>query len=760
MKRSIAVLMAVLGLANVALAIEPGTLTTLHAIHSLTKAQAAAAPSAAFEATVTYYDTSDVDLFVQEGGEAIYVETKAHQDLRPGDRVLIHGKVRNSFRPDVEGSSIEVLGHGALPAAVKATFADLVSVKYDCVLVTVRGTIRSADSVRYGNLPGIDLKLLMDGGYIDATVLGGEVSQLKDMLDAEVEVTGVASGIFDSKMQLTGILLEVTKLDNLKILKRAAVTPDSLPVTPMDQVLPAYDVRDLTRRVKVEGTITYYQPGSALVLQNGEQSLWIATQFEGPLRIGNLADASGFPQSNGDLLTLTRGEIKESGVAAPITPLPVSGSQLTSGVNAFNLVSIDGQVLMAAREAAQDEYILESNGTLFSAIYRHPNISDPVALPPMKTVPTGSVARVTGICMLQYGSDPFRGPVAVELLLRSFDDVQVVAQPSLLSVRNLVAVVIGLLAVVVGVGVRGRTLDRKVRAQTASLAARIEAEAVLERRRSRILEDINGTRPLNEIIQDIAGLVSFTLNGAPCWCELADGVRLGKFPAEGSLGEELRVEIPARSGPPLGHLVVAAGTFYTASANESEVLSMGVRLLALAIETRRLYSDLVHRSEFDLLTDIHNRFSLERRIDALIVEPGRKTVTFGLIFIDLDNFKLVNDMHGHRVGDLYLQEAAMRMKRQLRAGDLLARLGGDEFAALAPSVHSRSDVEDVARRLERCFDDPFVLEGNAMRGSASVGIALYPEDGTTRDTLLSVADAAMYEAKNARRPAQTPADPE
>jgi len=327
-------------------------------------------------------------------------------------------------------------------------------------------------------------------------------------------------------------------------------------------------------------------------------------------------------------------------------------------------------------------------------------------------------------------------------------------------VRNLVAVVIGLLAVVVGVGVRGRTLDRKVRAQTAALAARIEAEAVLERRRSRILEDINGTRPLNEIIQDIAGLVSFTLNGAPCWCELADGVRLGKFPAEGSLGEELRVEIPARSGPPLGHLVVAPGTFYTASANESEVLSMGVRLLALAIETRRLYSDLVHRSEFDLLTDIHNRFSLERRIDALIVEPGRKTVTFGLIFIDLDNFKLVNDMHGHRVGDLYLQEAAMRMKRQLRAGDLLARLGGDEFAALAPSVHSRSDVEDVARRLERCFDDPFVLEGNAMRGSASVGIALYPEDGTTRDTLLSVADAAMYEAKNARRPAQTPADPE
>jgi diguanylate cyclase (GGDEF)-like protein len=116
---------------------------------------------------------------------------------------------------------------------------------------------------------------------------------------------------------------------------------------------------------------------------------------------------------------------------------------------------------------------------------------------------------------------------------------------------------------------------------------------------------------------------------------------------------------------------------------------------------------------------------------------------FGLIYVDLDEFKQVNDGYGHQAGDLYLKEAVLRMKRQLRPHDMLARLGGDEFAVLASGVRSRTEVEEVARRLERSFDD--------LQGSASVGIALYPEDGTTRDSLLSAADAAMYVAKQTKR---------
>ena len=751
MTRNLQVLMIVFGLTSAAFAAGPGTLTSLHAIHSLRKTDAARNPPVAFEATITYYNRGDVDLFVQDGKEAIYVETKPNQALAAGDRVLVQGVARDSFRPDVRGDLIKLLRHGDLPKPVKASFARLIHADLDCMLVTVRATVRSADTVNYGNLPGVDLKLLMDGGYIDGTVLGSDAITLQNMLDADVEVTGVASGLFDSKTQLTGILLEVPSFRNVKVLKRAKNTPESLPITPMDEVLAAYHVRDSTQRVRVQGTITYYEPGSAVVLQNGTKSLWITTQFEGPLQIGDQVDATGFPGSSGDLLTLTHSEIRERHVSSPIAPLPITTDRLTSGLNAFDLVSVEGQVLMAVREAAQDEYVLASNGALFSAIYRHPDTIAAGPLPPMKQIDVGSRVRVSGICMLQYGSDPFHGPVAVDLLLRSFDDISVTAAPSILNVTNLTLVVALLLAAVLAVGARGWSLERRMRLQTDGLAARIEAEAALERRRSRILEDINGSRPLEEILRELVSMTSAKLGGAPCWCQVRDGSLVGDSPADLGNLRVIRQEILSHTGPNLGELFVAIDPKAVSAGNEQSVLEVASRLAVLAIETRRLYSDLVHRSEFDLLTDLHNRFSLEKQIDTLIHHSEKSGGTFGLIFIDLDNFKQVNDRYGHRAGDLFLQGVAMRMKHQLRGGDLLARLGGDEFAALTPHLRARSEVEDVAQRLERCFDDPVEVEGSILRGTASIGIALYPDDGLTRDSLLSRADTAMYAAKNTRR---------
>jgi len=138
-------------------------------------------------------------------------------------------------------------------------------------------------------------------------------------------------------------------------------------------------------------------------------------------------------------------------------------------------------------------------------------------------------------------------------------------------------------------------------------------------------------------------------------------------------------------------------------------------------------------------------------LDALIEDARQRAGIFGLIYIDLDQFKLVNDTYGHHIGDLYLQEVALRMKHQLRSADLLARLGGDEFAALVPAARSRAEVEEVALRLERCMDEPFLIEKYVLRGSASVGIAVYPDDGASKDTLLSFADAAMYKNKHSSR---------
>jgi diguanylate cyclase (GGDEF)-like protein len=751
MKRCIPVVAIMLGWAAAALAASPGDLTTLHAIHLINNADAKQKQPVVFEATVVYSRGYENVLFVQDGDDAVFVRPPAGTQLATGDRILIRGRMQASFRPLVIGNSLTLLHHSDPPRSTPVTFDQLIRAQHDCQFVTVHAVVRAADLVVSPTAPvrSARLQMLTEGGHFEVNLDSDDTNALKDLLDAEVEITGAAAGKFDNKMQQTGVVLYVHSLSDIKILKRASASPWYLPVTPMDQVLAVYHMNDLTPRVRVQGTITYYQPGSAIVLQDGSKSLWIETHTREPLQIGDQADAIGFPDAHERLLTLTDGEIRDRQVFQPVTPQPATWHQLgfwssnSPDGHMYDLVSIEGEVKTMVREASQDEYVLNSDGRLFTAIYRHPPASS--ALPSMTRIEQGSRIRVTGICVIVQANTINPGEeVPFNILLRSFEDISVVANPSLVSVRNLLLIVGFLLLVVVIGGARSWAIERRVRRQTAALG-------YLERRRSGILEDINGSRPLAEIVEEITELVSFRLNGAPCWCQMSDGTQLGNCPPKLSALRIVEEEIPARSGPSFGVIVAAFDALTKPCADESEALSVAAALATLAIESRRLYSDLRRRSEFDLLTDIHNRFSLERHLDVLIDECRREAEVFGLIFIDLDKFKQVNDQYGHRIGDLYLQEVALRMKRQLRGQDMLARLGGDEFAILVPLVRSRAGGEEITHRLERCFDEPFVIEGCVLHGSASVGLAIYPEDGGTRDSLLSASDAAMYVAKHIKQ---------
>jgi diguanylate cyclase (GGDEF)-like protein len=753
MKRSNPAIAVLLSLAVSGWAASPAPLTSLREIRSLTNEQAAQGLPVAFEATVTYFGGYEATLFVQDGGSAIYVLDTANVSLLPGDHVLIKGTVQPSFRPVVRSNDIAVLRHGAMPAPIDAPFGALIQGRLDCAYVAVRGVVRSAEITVSSGRHVSQLELAMDGGNAGVTLDSSDPARLKGLLDSEVEVSGVASGRFDSKMQLIGVLIHASSIDAVRILRNAPADAQSLPLTPMDRVLNAYDMQDRSQRVRVEGTLTYFHPASMAVLQDGNRSIRVLTPEIEPLRVGDRAEATGIPVVDDGFQALELGEIRTEGEGAPIVPLPVTWDALADGRNAFDLVSIEGKVVSQVREDAQDVYLISAGGQLFSAALRHPYLYDSkaeVELPPMIRVQPDSKVRVTGIAIFD-GANRFNGALTFGILLRTASDVTVIANPSPLNVRNLILLAGLLLTVVVAFGARGWALERKVRRQATELAARIEADANLERRRSRILEDINGSRPLAEIIEQITGLVSLKLGGVPCWCQIKDGARLGTVPLNQEISRVVRQEIASRSGQPAGTLYAYLTLPGSLSAEGSEALAMGAGLAELAVENRRLYSDLLHRSEFDQLTDIHNRFALEKYLDALIVAAREKAGIFGLIYIDLDGFKQVNDLHGHRIGDLYLQEVALRMKRQLRSGDMLARIGGDEFAALLPMVHNRADAEDVARRLERSFDEPFAVEGVQLRGAASLGIALYPEDGATKDSLLNAADAAMYVAKHARQ---------
>jgi len=749
MKRMVFAFPMVLGVAVAAWAATPAPLTNLRDIRALTNAEAKQTIPVDFEATVTYFRDFPRTLFVQEGDAAIYVLDGVDTQLVPGDRVRVRGVMKPSFRPIVQSKDITLLGHGTSIKPVPATYSDLINIRYLCRLVTIRATIRSADLRSSWNESNIYLHMMTDDGALDASVLSKDESALDGLLDAEVEVSGVGGVMFDSKMQQTGVIIHVNSMADVKVLQRAKVDPWTLPIKSMDTIRSSYRLKDLSSRVRVRGTVTYFQPGGSIVIQDGDKSLWIDSETYKTIRVGDVVDAVGFPDVHDGFLRLTRGEIQRTGATATVTPHSATWQSLTSSDNirfghVYDLVSINGQVVTEAREATRDIYVINSDGRLFTAIYYH--LNNAKTLLPMKQTPIGATVRVTGIC-IQLSSNPWNGPVPFEIVMRSFDDITIVAKPTLLNTRNLIIAVSLLLLMVIAVSAWGWTLRSKVHQQTSTLATM----AQYEQQRSLILEKINGADPLAGILEDISGLVSSILGGAPCWCEIAGGSKHGEhFPQPGTLRvSEMRIE--DRAGATLGSLHARLDPVAIHSVKETEALKAGVRLAALAIETRRLYSDLRRRSEFDLLTDIPNRFAMAKFINARIEEARQTSSLLGLIYIDLDKFKQINDTYGHHAGDLYLQQVALRMSHQLLGGDMLARLGGDEFAAVVSLQHGRSDLDKILARLKSCFDEPFSIEGILLHGEASIGIALYPEDGATEDSLLSAADSAMYKAKHTRK---------
>lgn len=753
MKRFVAFLAMVVSV-TLAHAQSSAPLTDLHTIAALTNAQASHNLPVSFEATVLYYRGYGKELFVQDGDTPIYVYYPKELHVVAGDRIQVKGVTHGSFRPYIVSSELTLVGHGALPKPLPATYEEMLRGETDCRLVTVHALVRSAD-IAPGDFPYTMLQVLVDGGLVNVDINDNDPDTLNQLLDAEVEITGAASGIFNDKMEQTGIRIHVQTLKGIRILKRAGTDPWSLPVTPMDRVITGYRSVDQTQRMHIRGTLTYYLPGTALVLQNGNRSLWITSATYQPLRLGDLMDVTGFPGLHDGFLTLTRAEVKDTLIARPVVPTVFSWRELAGGGNqsqghGFDLVTIEGEVVAQVREATQDGYVLSADGHLVSAIYSHPGglgSQSSGQLAPMKELPIGAKVQVTGICILSNPS-PFTdsGEVAFDIYLRNPDDISIVAQPPWLNVRHLIYLVSVLLIALLAIGARALYFEHRSRRRTAALAQ-------VEQRRSSILEDINSSRPLSEILEKITTLVDFNLRGAPCWCELADGTEVGTRPNEalGSAKQTVEHPIHARNGVAIGKLCTELAGRGISEARARESLAMAAELATLAVETSRLYSDLVHRSEFDLLTDIHNRFSLEASLDALILQDGQTGTAFGLIYIDLNDFKLVNDRYGHHAGDMYLQQVTARMKRQIRPGDMLARLGGDEFAVLVHEVRNRADVSEVAMRLECSFDDPFDLPTGPIKGSASIGVALYPDDGITRDSILSAADAAMYAAKHEHR---------
>lgn len=163
-----------------------------------------------------------------------------------------------------------------------------------------------------------------------------------------------------------------------------------------------------------------------------------------------------------------------------------------------------------------------------------------------------------------------------------------------------------------------------------------------------------------------------------------------------------------------------------------------------------------HQANFDALTDIPNRTSLLRDIDKEIVRFQRHQQIFGILFLDLDHFKNINDSLGHDIGDKLLIETALRLKTAIRLEDTVARIGGDEFIVLLPDLTEDENIaatkaEHVAQKIHEILEKPFTIEGYTLNISSSIGITLISDNNESADDLLKHADIAMYQAKKEGR---------
>lgn len=167
-------------------------------------------------------------------------------------------------------------------------------------------------------------------------------------------------------------------------------------------------------------------------------------------------------------------------------------------------------------------------------------------------------------------------------------------------------------------------------------------------------------------------------------------------------------------------------------------------------EQRRNQQLVAHMAQHDPLTDLPNRVLFHDRLKTALAQVKRGGM-MAVHYIDLDNFKPVNDNFGHQAGDALLVGVATRMRQSVREHDTIARLGGDEFAIVQTGIHRPTDAAVLARRLLETLTDPFQVVGRDVKVGLSIGIALAPDDGLSSDDLLIKADSALYHSKSKGR---------
>jgi diguanylate cyclase (GGDEF)-like protein len=758
-------------------------LGSIAAVRALNRAEAAKGLPVEVTGVATYANEGEQDLFIQSGNAWIYVQQNGLYPIRAGDLVAVTGKTSASYSNQIEAQSIRVIGPGTMPQPAVIDYTTAVLRENDCRFVAMEGVVRAAS---YQTTPGSSLYLLrMEAGgkMMDVVVASYPGFSAERLLDATVRVTGALGGTFDSTNdRIVNLRLNVSSGDQVQVVQPGDSVTEAHHTMPLAALLGSNEILKNRHRVFTTGIATLYDPGDRLVVQDGDASLLVRTRQMDPVVIGQRVEVTGFLTVVDGVAGLDPGQFVPAAGGSPVRPREVSFTDLMSGLYANKLVAIEGEVVSQTRESHVDTIIIKSGSGVFPAVFRNRG-SGP---DPFPTYDPGTQIRATGVCMVQLRG--FWGAVeGIQIHLRSPQDIAIVKPATWWTPDHLFVVISALLGITLvalawGLRMRWRLLvhEKVQRQKSEQEAARLATLARLEQQRSHILELINSFQPLSIVLPAIQAYADELWTGAIGYIHVlvnrklilmtrshlsqqriarledVDPTSSSEACAEAVRSHGLVGPNPARnvwSRPILSSRGEILGTMtFEGDAVRPMILSreafeFGCNLAAIAVDNRRLYEDVLHRSEHDQLTGLANRALVQRRLEEAVELAEIKQGYAALLYLDLDNFKGVNDSYTHRIGDAFLVEVAQRFKACIRDCDTLGRIGGDEFVAILMDVPEPGIALSIADRLVHAMDEPFRIEGHIIHGAVSVGLAFYPSSSDSAEGLMQYADHAMYAAK-------------
>ena len=789
----------------------PGsTLTTALAIHQLPPAAAQRAYPVRLRAVATFFDPVNHLLFVQDPSDGIFVEVndKEKVPMQAGDDVEVTGVTTTDFAPDVAKARIKVLGHPGLPAPKTGRFGSAVWGREDCHWLELQGVVQHVAPGRGDTL----LTLAWGKSTYKAHVLATPDS-LAHLLDAEVKLRGVCGALFNGKRQMLGIQMFVPGTECIRVLRAPAADPFAMVPTPIADLLQFSRVRDMGHRVRLLGTVTYSNISGPTWVRDATGGVMIHDHEAAGLAAGDLVDVVGFPETAAFGPVLRGARVKRLQSGAPPAPVRVTAGDAMKGDLDGQLVQIEGKLIDRLQQPEEQVLTVASGEMVFTAHLPNRGVA--------QSVEPGTRLRLTGICSVETEqSHDLILPRTFRLLLRSAADVVIVGRPPWLRADRVVPILAGAALLMIAALAWVALLRKRVRAQTfALLAQTVQLQAAHQRTRAalqkaceaesldltskRILELIARDEPVDLIVDHLAEAVALHCEGAVCaillgpphsprvcvvpaipggWLDVLNRIDMSsvsfspefrdpkQFSDDPAWADFIDAQKTARfrtfCSAPIVVDAATAGVIAALFRNENNgvdtpcaQLGLWCNIAALALERRRLHDQLSHRAQHDGLTGLPNRALLYERLEAEIERASRGGGRLGVLYIDLDGFKQINDTHGHDAGDAVLQEAARRMTQVVRRGDTVARIGGDEFVVLLPLLSRREDAGQIADKMLAALREPIYADRQRLAVGACAGIAIWPLDGDRPDSLLRFADAQMYGAKK-RRWYDAPPNPE